>query len=116
MDTHQHIFQTPWDEKLKFEESIIKKALEIIDEEEQLILMQQSIAKFIKEADYTKEILENLKEIYEDDLMDKITKDLMIPKLNHYRLSLIKNYIKQRYSPKLASKIKNKVEEFLDLL
>ena len=118
MDTHQHIFQTPWDDKLKFEESMLEKAFEIIDEEEQLILMQQTIAKFIKEAEYTKSLLEdeNLKEIYEDDLIDKLSLDLMIPKINHYRLSIIKNFIKQRFSPKLAAKIKNKVEEFLDLL
>ena len=54
MDTHQHILQTPWDEKLKFEEAMVKRALEIIDEEEQLILMQQNISRFIKEAEHTK--------------------------------------------------------------
>ena len=41
MDTQQHIFQTPWDTKLKFEESIVKRALDIIDEQEQLNLLQQ---------------------------------------------------------------------------
>ena len=51
-----------------------------------------------------------------DDLMERLSDDLRIPKINHYRLTLIKNFIKQRYSSKLASKIKNKVEEFLDLL
>ncbi len=116
LDSHKHILNTPWDEKLNFEEDIIKKAVEIIDEEEQLILMQQGIAKFINEAEYTKNLLENIREIYEADLMEKISKEMMIPKITHYRLSLIKNFIKQRYSPKLASKIKNKVEEFLDLL
>ena len=116
MDTHQHILQTPWEEKLKFEESMLKKALEIIDEEEQLVLIQQTIAKLIKEAEYSKGILENVKEIYEDDLMEQLSRDLMIPKISHYRLNLIKSFIRQRFSPKLASRIKNKVEEFLDLL
>ncbi|MFX0070180.1 MAG: hypothetical protein ACFFAO_03730 [Candidatus Hermodarchaeota archaeon] len=116
IDSHQHILQTPWDEKLKFEEDLIKKAVEIIDEKEQLLLMQQGIAKLVKEAEFTREFLENIREIYEDDLMEKISKELMIPKISHYRLMLIKNFIKQHYSPKLASKIKNKVEEFLDLL
>jgi len=116
LDSHKHILNTPWDEKLKFEEELIKKAVEIIDEEEQLLLMQQGIAKFISEAEYTKNLLENIREIYEDELIERISKDMMVPKVTHYRLSLIKQFIKQRYSPKLASKIKNKVEEFLDLL
>ncbi|MFX0186386.1 MAG: hypothetical protein ACFE8A_01485 [Candidatus Hodarchaeota archaeon] len=116
MDTRQNILQTPWDEKLKFEEDILKKALEIIDEEEQLVLIQQAIAKLIKEAEYTKSVLEDVKEIYEDDLIEQISRDLMIPKITNSRLSLIKNFIRQRFSPKLASKIKNKVEEFLELL
>jgi len=116
LDTHQHILQTPWDEKLKFEEAMVKRALEIIDEQEQFILMQQNISRFIKEVEYCKDILQNVKEIYEDDLMERLSKDLMIPKINHFRLILIKNFIKQRFDPKLASKIKNKVEEFLDLL
>lgn len=116
MDTDQHILQTPWDEKLKFEENMLKKALEIIDEEEQLVLMQQAIARLIKEAEYAKSVLEDVKEIYEDDLIEQLSRDLMIPKITHYRLSLIKNFIRQRFSSKLASKIKNKVEEFLDLL
>jgi hypothetical protein len=116
LDSHKHILNTPWDEKLKFEEDIIKKAVEIIDEEEQLLLMQQGIAKFINEAEYAKNLLENIREIYEDDLAEKISVELMTPKITHYRLNLIKQFIKQRYSPKLAAKIKNKVEEFLDLL
>lgn len=116
MDTNQHILQTPWDEKLKFEENILKKALDIIDEEEQLVLMQQAIETLIKEAECAKSILEDVKEIYEDDLIEQLSRDLMMPKITHYRLSLIKNFIRQRFSTKLASKIKNKVEEFLDLL
>ena len=116
IDSHKHILQTPWEEKLKFEEVMIKKALEIIDEEEQLKLMQQSILKLMKEMEHVQSILENVREIYEDDLIERLSKDLMIPKINHYRLNLIKNMIRNRFSPKLASKIKNKVEDFLDLL
>ncbi len=113
---HQNILQTPWEEKLKFEEEMIKNATEIIDDDEQVILLQQSIAKLIKEAEHSKSILENVREIYEDELIERLCKDLMIAKIDHYRLTLIKYFIKQRFSPKLASKIKNKVEEFLDLL
>ncbi|MFX1267883.1 MAG: hypothetical protein ACFFAK_07965, partial [Promethearchaeota archaeon] len=116
MDTHQHILQTPWEEKLKFEEEMIKKALDILDEEEQVNLIQQSISKLVREAEYVKSVLEKVKKIYEEDLVDQIARELMIPKPNYYRISLIKDFIKQRYSPKLAVKIKSKVEEFLNLL
>ena len=116
MDSHQHILQTPWDDKLKFEENMIKKALEISDEEDQLNLMQQTIAKLITEADHAKLILEKTREIFEDDMIDRISNDLMIPKINNFRLQLIKHFISQRDSPKLAKKIKNRVEGFLDLL
>ncbi|MGB5912246.1 MAG: hypothetical protein WBH31_13715 [Promethearchaeia archaeon] len=116
MDTHQHILLTPWEEKLKFEEEMIKKALDILDEEEQVMLIQQTISKLVIEAEYVKRVLEKEKEIYEEDLINRIARELMIPKPNLYRISLIKDFIKQRYSPKLAAKIKSKVEEFLNLL
>ncbi len=116
MDTHQNILQTPWEEKLKFEEEMIRKALDIFDEEEQVNLIQQSISKLVREAEYVKRVLEKVKEIYDEDLVDRIARELMIPKPNYYRISLIKDFIKQRYSPKLAAKIKSKVEEFLNLL
>jgi len=116
MDTQQHILQTPWSEKLKFEEAIIKEALEIIDEEEQMVLLQQNISKFIYEAEFVKNFLEGVKMVYEDDLIEKISRELMMPKVNRYRISLIKDFIRQRFSPKLSEKIKNKVEEFLNLL
>jgi len=116
MDSQQNILQTPWVDKLKFEESIIKKALDIIDEDEQFIILQQDVAKFIRAAEHVVIILENVKEIYEDDLIERLAIELMIPKINHYRLTLIKDFIRQRNKPKLVGKIKNKVEEFLNLL
>ncbi|MFW9947856.1 MAG: hypothetical protein ACFFDX_13610 [Candidatus Odinarchaeota archaeon] len=116
MDTHQHILQTPWEEKLKFEEEIIRKALDILDEEEQVILIQKNISKLVIEAEYVKTVLEKVKEIYEEDLINQIARELMLPKPSYYRIKLIKDFIKQRYSPKLAVKIKSKVDEFLSLL
>jgi len=116
MDSQQNILQTPWEEKLKFEESMLKKALEIIDDNEQLIIIQQDIAKFIKEAELAKSILEGVKEIYKEDLIEEMSTQLKMPKINKYRLNLIKDFISQRYSDKLAKRIKNKVQEFLNLL
>lgn len=116
LDESMNILQTPWDEKLKFEDEVVNKAMEIIDEREQVIILRQEIAKLIREAEKTIEILLGVKEIYEDDLIDKLASELMISKINNYRLGLIKQFIRQRHNPKLPSKIKNKVEEFLNLL
>ncbi|MFW9999225.1 MAG: hypothetical protein ACFE9Q_05315 [Candidatus Hodarchaeota archaeon] len=116
LDTSQHIFQTPWTMKLKFEEQIIKRALEIIDEEEQLKLLQQDISKLISEVHYTISILEGVDQIYEDDLIDKISKAFSIKKISNYRLNLIKEFIRRNISKKIVLKIKNRVGEFLSVI
>ncbi|MFX1322751.1 MAG: hypothetical protein ACFFAQ_14030 [Promethearchaeota archaeon] len=112
----QNILQTPWKEKLKFEEEIVKRALEIINEEEQLHLLQQRIAIFIKEAEQAKHILEEVNEIYEEDLIEQVSREALMPRMNQNRLILIKEFIKRHYSPRLVSRIKTKVEEFLSSL
>lgn len=116
MDTHQHIFQTPWTTKLKFEEEIIKRALEIIDEQEQLKLLQQDVAYLVREVSYALSILQDVDGIYEDELIDKISKALSIKKISAYHMNLIKLFISRNISKKIASKIKNRVGEFLSVL
>ena len=116
MDAHQNILKTPWKSKLTFEEQIVKKALNIMNENEQLILIRENIATFIKEAEFTKDLLENVNEIYEDELISKLSNEFMTSNIDRYRILLIKEFIKQRFSPKLANKIKSKVEEFFSLL
>lgn len=116
MDSEHHILQIPWQEKLIFEEEIIKKVLEILDENEQITLIQQNILKLIREAEYVIRVLEKENDVFEEDLMENMSRELMISKPNRYRISLIKEFIKQRSSPKLANKIKSKVEDFLSLL
>ncbi len=113
MDTQQHIFQTPWDTKLKFEEGILKRALDIIDEKEQLKLLQQDISRLINEAKFAIHVIESVKEIYEDDLITQISKEFKVKKINNYRLNLIKEFIRRNISKKLVLKIKSRVEEFL---
>lgn len=105
LNSQHHILQTPWQEKLKFEEKAVKKALEIFDEEEQLLILQKDIANFIKEAEYTIEILEGVKQIYEDELKKKLSKELMLSKMNRYRFNLIKEFITRRISSKITKKI-----------
>jgi hypothetical protein len=116
MDVSQHIYQTPWTKKLKFEEEIVERALDIIDEEEQLRLLQHNIAKFMSEVHYAVSILQDVSEIYDDELIDKVTKALGIKKINNYRLSLIKEFIRRNISKKIVEKIKNRVGEFLSVI
>ena len=113
MDTQQHIFQTPWKKKMKFEEEIIKRALEIIDEQEQTRLMQQDISRFVNEANRATYILQEFDEIYEDELIKKLSKSLKIKKISNYHFNLIREYIARNISGNLVSKIKNRVGEFL---
>jgi hypothetical protein len=113
MDTNQHIFQTPWKKKMKFEEEIIKRALEIIDEQEQTKLLQQDIGRFVNEANLATYILQEYDEIYEDDLIKKLSKKLKIKKISNYHFNLIREYIARNISTNLVSKIKNRVGEFL---
>lgn len=116
MDTHQHIFQTPWNVKMKFEEEIVKRALEIIDEQEQVKLLQQDIGRLITEANQAIYILQGVKDIYEDVLIEQLSKDLKIRPISNYRLTLIKEYIKRNISKSVASKIKSRVGEFLSII
>ncbi len=113
MDTEQHIFQTPWNTKLKFEESIVKRALEIIDDQEQLKLLQQDIARLINETNFIITILNKVGEYYEDDLIRQLSQEFKTKKINNYRLNLIKEFIRRNVSKKLVLKIKSRVGEFL---
>ena len=108
IDTQQHIYQTPWKEKLKFEKQILGKALDIIDENEQLKLLQQEISNLFKEVEYTQTILDDVKEISASELIKQISKSLNIPSIKSYRVSLIKELIKRRNSPVQAKKIKTR--------
>lgn len=96
--------------------SIVEKAIEIFDDKEQLIIIQQGVSKLIYEAEFVKEYLETVKEVYEDDLIEYISKELKTPKMSKYRLSLIKMFINRHFDPKLTLKVKTKVQEFLDML
>ncbi|MFX1522823.1 MAG: hypothetical protein ACFFCC_04880 [Promethearchaeota archaeon] len=113
MDSRQHIFQTPWNTKLKFEEEIIERALGILDEQEQIKLLRQDISRLINEAEFVISLLEGVNEMYEDDLIDQISKEFKIKKINNYRFNLIKEFIRRNVSKKLVSKIKSRVGEFL---
>ena len=106
IDSHQNILQTPWIDRLKFEESLINKVIEIINEEEQFYMIQQNVSKFIDEVIYVvNEILPNVDVINEKDLIKMVIIDLKLTKKDKNRIKLIRPFIKRRISPELASKI-----------
>jgi hypothetical protein len=113
---NNNILQTPWKENLDFEEEIIKKAIEILDQKEQIMLIKQDLNNFLKEVEHTEVLLKDFDEIYESDLIEKITKDLKIAKMSKSRFGLIKDFIRRNISADLVKKIKNKVQEFLNFL
>ena len=116
IDSHKNILQTPWEEKLKFEESIVSKAIDIISYEEQMLLIQQNVDKFIKISEETKKILDNVDKIYEEELIDRLSKNLMSPKISNTQLILIKKFISNRISADIANKIKNRAQDLFKIL
>jgi len=105
LDIHRRILQIPWEQKLKFEEFLVKEALEIIDEQEQLFVIKQKVSPFIKEAECALNILEKTNQISKKELIKQISKELMKKKISNYRLNLIIEFINQRFTPKLTAKI-----------
>ncbi|MBN1801266.1 MAG: hypothetical protein JW891_07150 [Candidatus Lokiarchaeota archaeon] len=97
IDLNKNIINIPWTGKAKFEEEIIKKALEIFNPKEQLKLLQRDIKNFIHRAENTKLLMEEDQEQSKSDLIRKITKELRIPKLSKLELNLIFEFIKNRY-------------------
>ena len=63
--------------------------------------------QFIKDVEFTKNLLENSNSISEKDLMKQLKSKLIVSTINKKRVSIIKEFIKQRYSKELAAKIKS---------
>ena len=73
-------------------------------------LIQQRIVIFIKETEQAKDILEEVNEIYEEDLIEQVSRETLLPRMNQNRLSLIKEFIKHNFPQKSVSRIKSRVE------
>ncbi len=110
------VIQSPWSSKLKFEEEIVKKALDIIDVQGQNIIIKKEIEKFLIQADKIVDLLKQVNSIYDVDLIEKLSDELMQPKISNDRLNALREYITRKYNPKIVKKIKNKVREFLRFL
>ena len=96
MDENQNIIQIPWTLKVKFEEEIIKKALEIFNPTEQVKLLQRDIKSFIRKAESVKAILDENPDISNKELIKLVSRDFRIPKLSKNEIVSINEFIDQR--------------------
>jgi len=107
INNRKHVIQKPWETTCDFEKSILDNALGKKDKSEQLKYLTQYILQFIKDVEFTKTLLENSNSISEKDLMKQLKSKLIVSTINKKRVSIIKEFIKQRFSPELSAKIKN---------
>jgi hypothetical protein len=76
------------------------------DKVEQLKYLAQYINQFIKDAEFTKTLLENSKSISEKNLIKLLKQKLIVSTINRKRVLIIKEFIKQRYPKEISDKIK----------
>lgn len=107
INNRKHIIHKPWETACEFEKSILENALGRNDKGEQLKYLAQYIVQFIKDVEFTKTLLENSKSISEKDLIKQLKEKLIVSTINKKRVSVIKEFIEQRFSNELSAKIKN---------
>ncbi len=113
LNTIEGGFYTPWFEKLNLENKIFRDTLEQEKEKEQFQIMKNEIDYFLDEVFYTVSILHDSKVLYVTDLLDILAKKSSLPKINRFRVSLIKLFISRRIDNKLSQKIINKIENLV---
>ena len=101
------VIQVPWSVQIDFEKSILSNAIGKTDKNEQIQYLAQYINQFISDAEYTQNLLENLKNISEKELTKKLKEKLIVSTINKNRILLIKEFINRRISKEIGSKIKN---------
>lgn len=93
-----YIAQTPWqDIAMNFESSCIQKALDILDDESQAIIIQGEIETLFAKAKYIAELVKKEKQIYEDDLKELINKEFPGSNTSDYDILLLKRVVGQRF-------------------
>ncbi len=114
LNTNGVVINSPWGDQKKFdfEMDLIKKALEIIDDSSQVILIRQEISNLKKKAEIIVTLLEKVKKIYDDELKDKLSKQFHAKPTNYF-LELCTQFIKYRMPDKepLLNKIQNHIVE-----
>jgi len=102
----KHIVQMPWRTNIYYETHVINYALERKDPKEQAKIISDSIVRFIKDSEFAKTILDDVKKISEKDFMKTLDEKLTLTTINKYRIALIKEFLRRRVSVDLIKKIK----------
>ena len=101
----------PWKEKLKFEEKILSKALEMITPEDQLFILKQEIEALMDEVENSCHILADIDSIKDSELITNLSRELRIPKIDNDRLISLMIFIRQQIDPGLEAKIQTKLRK-----
>lgn len=109
LDTNGIVLNSPWGEKKKmsFEEYLIRKAMDADEEEEQVRAIVQGVRELYQRAQFAKDKLESVGQIYESDLKDALSKQFGI-KHSDYQLDLVTLLVRRRFKrgEKLVKKIR----------
>ena len=101
--------EIPWDDKIKYEEYMVNKALDILNEGEQLVLFQHEIKKLFDEANYIVNLVEDSDSITESQIAKELSKYFLKPKIKSNYLKLLLKLVNQRHGQYIISKIKGKI-------
>ncbi|MBN1802606.1 MAG: hypothetical protein JW891_13925 [Candidatus Lokiarchaeota archaeon] len=102
------IIHRPWKESIAFAESILTKSLEIIRAAEQVVILQQEIAKFFALGDLAKQILESHETVPRSEFITELQQKSKISKIDKNKLSLVNLFLNRHYSPSYWKKITKK--------
>ncbi len=103
---HGMVAQTPWNDIANtFERDLIRKALDILDDESQAIIIQQELEFILRKAKFIAGILKGKSQIFENDLKELVQKEFTETTISDYDLILLK-HIAQRCFKSDITKIK----------
>jgi hypothetical protein len=97
------IANTPWsDIALTYEVELLKKALDILDDDSQAVIVEQELDLVYQKADFVKEVISNKDSIYEDDLKELIRKEFSEKNVEDYDIMFLKQILKSHYKISIA--------------
>lgn len=95
--TKGFIENTPWRYiEMNFEKNLIKKSMDIIDDESQTIILQQEFQQLFDKCDALNELMKGWKKITEDEALEEIQK--FYPDIDEYLFQLLLQILQYRYN------------------
>jgi len=99
------ILNVPWKENDDIERKMLQQAFDIINHQEQLFLLKNSISKFITESLYVKDLYETIKSLSRDELLRKLNIKFKNAKFSNNRIKFMIIFIERFF---IHQRIKNK--------